>query len=209
NRTSTTVQVNCVKGFDGGLPQEFIMELYSAARNGGSEGHRRLVSNITSGSKPEFTVTGLEPGAGYFVSVFATNGKGRSAAFTLSVSTLKSTHQEHRRTTIATTFPSFPQVTPVLWVMAGIVVTLGVVGLAAVITLRIRGGMCGDCFEQEDDDQHTSTGSPESLTDPAAKVSTGTTGNLLTVSLQGVKGPVVVTAEEMDDRNPDVIPHTT
>jgi hypothetical protein len=69
--------------------------------------------------------------------------------------------------------------------------------------------MCGDCFEQEDDDQHTSTGSPESLTETGAKVSTASTGNLLTVSLQGVKGPVLVTAEEMDDRNPDVIPHTT
>jgi hypothetical protein len=94
-------------------------------------------------------------------------------------------------------------------VLAGIVVTLGVVGLAAVITLRVRGGMCGDCFEQEDDDQHTSTGSPESLTESGAKGSTASTGNLLTVSLQGVKGPVLVTAEEMDDRNPDVIPHTT
>ncbi|XP_069683132.1 neural cell adhesion molecule 2-like [Periplaneta americana] len=209
NRTSTSVQVNCAKGFDGGLPQEFTMELYAAARNGGSNGHRRLVSNITSRSKPEFTVTGLEPGAGYFVSVYASNGKGRSPTFTLSMSTLKSTHQEHRRTTVATSFPAFPQVTPVLWVLAGIVVTLGVVGLAAVIALRVRGGMCGDCFEQDDDDQHTSTGSPESLTDPGAKVAAASTGNLLTVSLQGVKGPVLVTAEEMDDRNPDVIPHTT
>jgi hypothetical protein len=69
--------------------------------------------------------------------------------------------------------------------------------------------MCGDCFDQEDDDQHTSTGSPESLTESGAKGSTASTGNLLTVSLQGVKGPVLVTAEEMDDRNPDVIPHTT
>ena len=99
NRTSTAVQVNCEKGFDGGLPQEFTMELYSAARDGGSDGHRRIVSNITSRSKPEFVVTGLEPGAGYFVSVYSSNGKGRSATFTLSVSTLKSTHQEHRRTT--------------------------------------------------------------------------------------------------------------
>jgi hypothetical protein len=99
NRTSTTVQVNCDKGFDGGLPQEFTMELYSAARNGGSSLQRRIISNITSRSKPEFTVTGLEPGAGYFVSVYASNGKGRSSTFTLSVSTLKSTHQEHRRTT--------------------------------------------------------------------------------------------------------------
>lgn len=99
NRTSTAVQVNCEKGFDGGLPQEFTMELYSAARNGASDGHHRIVSNITSRSKPEFTVTGLEPGAGYFVSVYSSNGKGRSTAFTLSVSTLKSTLQEHRRTT--------------------------------------------------------------------------------------------------------------
>ncbi|PSN57803.1 hypothetical protein C0J52_04354 [Blattella germanica] len=185
------VQVNCVKGFDGGLPQEFVMELYSASRNGGVDGHRRLVSNITSGSKPEFTVSGLEAGAGYFV---LTDGQTLYVFLSFPA---------------ATTFPSFPQVTPVLWVLAGIVVTLGVVGLVAVIALRVRGGMCGDCFEQDDDDQHTSTGSPESVTDPAAKVSAGTTGNLLTVSLQGVKGPVLVTAEEMDDRNPDVIPHTT
>jgi len=93
------VQVTCEKGFDGGLPQEFTMELYSAARNGGPNGQRRIVSNITSRSKPEFIVTGLEPGAGYFVSVYSSNGKGRSATFTLSVSTLKSTQQEHRRTT--------------------------------------------------------------------------------------------------------------
>ena len=99
NRTSTAVQVNCEKGFDGGLPQEFTMELYSAARNGGTNGQRRIVSNITSRSKPEFVVTGLEPGAGYFVTVYSSNGKGRSATFTLSVSTLKSTHQEPRRTT--------------------------------------------------------------------------------------------------------------
>jgi hypothetical protein len=75
------------------------MELYSAARNGGPNGQRRIVSNITSRSKPEFIVTGLESGAGYFVSVYSSNGKGRSATFTLSVSTLKSTQQEHRRTT--------------------------------------------------------------------------------------------------------------
>jgi hypothetical protein len=109
----------------------------------------------------------------------------------------------------ATSFPAFPQVTPVLWVLAGIVVTLGVVGLVAVITFRVRGGMCGDCFERDEDDQRTSTGSPESLTDAGAKMSTASTGNLLTVSLQGIKGPVLLTAEEMDDRNPDVIPHTT
>lgn len=75
------------------------MELYAAARNGVSNQQRRIVSNITSRSKPEFTVTGLEPGSGYFVSVYSSNGKGRSTAFTLSVSTLKSTHQERRRTT--------------------------------------------------------------------------------------------------------------
>jgi hypothetical protein len=98
NRTSTAVQVNCEKGFDGGLPQEFTMELYSASSNGADSGQRRIVSNITSRSRPEFTVTGLEPGTGYFVSVYSSNGKGRSTAFTLSVSTLKSTYQEHRRT---------------------------------------------------------------------------------------------------------------
>lgn len=110
---------------------------------------------------------------------------------------------------VATSFPAFPQVTPVLWVLAGIVVTLGVVGLVAVITFRLRGGVCLDCFDHEDDDQRTSSGSPESLTEAGTKMSTASTGNLLTVSLQGIKGPVLVTAEEIDDRNPDVVPHTT
>lgn len=80
-----------MRGFDGGLPQHFVAEV----RINGD----RLVGNVTNRSFPEFTITGLEPGTDYLVSVYSTNGKGRSAHVTSVVSsTLGSTNHQHRRT---------------------------------------------------------------------------------------------------------------
>ncbi|XP_068082837.1 nephrin-like [Anabrus simplex] len=198
NRTTNSLQVSCSRGFDGGLPQEFTMELYAAPSAG--SGQRRLVSNVTSRSKPEFTVTGLEPGTGYIMSVYSSNGKGRSIeTITLRVSTMKKSQQEHHRTSTETSFPTFPQVTPMLWVLAGIVSTLGLVGIVVVVIIRVRGVECDWC-EGSEDDQRSSSDSLAS--------SKG-----LTVALQnqGLKSPgKTSTALQTEDAadNPDVIPQT-
>lgn len=73
--------MECVEGFDGGLQQEFIMEVYDTQT-------RKLVSNVTS-RIPIFTVGGLESGLGFDIGLYAANKKGRSDVAHLQAFTLK------------------------------------------------------------------------------------------------------------------------
>lgn len=70
NQTSSSVEVACSAGFDGGLPQHFLLEL--TASNGGPV---RL--NQTS-EQPFFFLSDLEPGITFRLAVYAVNAKGRS-----------------------------------------------------------------------------------------------------------------------------------
>ncbi|XP_046810282.1 hemicentin-1 isoform X5 [Lucilia cuprina] len=81
NQTSTGFQIECIEGFDGGLQQDFIMEVYV----NGTTRHPKIYKSKT----PYFEVRGLVPGAGYNVFLVAHNSKGRSNATILQVYTLK------------------------------------------------------------------------------------------------------------------------
>ncbi|XP_075221808.1 neural cell adhesion molecule 2-like [Lycorma delicatula] len=94
NHSQTWLLVRCAAGFDGGLPQVFAAEVWQGK---GKAGH--LVTNLTSHGVPDFHLKDLEPGTSYTVSIYSSNGKGRSSdSIMLSVSTLGHTHHEHRRT---------------------------------------------------------------------------------------------------------------
>lgn len=100
NQTYSTLHVVCGKGFDGGLPQGFTMEVMDAKTH-------FVVANTTNTRSPSFTVTGLRPGTGYLVSVSSANAKGRSEpmrihAFTTSapVNQRKSSPGESALTTV-------------------------------------------------------------------------------------------------------------
>lgn len=94
NRSQSWVHVSCKAGFDGGLPQQFTAEVWRLGVAGSG-----VVSNSTSRSGPQFTLTSLEPGVAYSVLVYSSNAKGRSGqSVTLETSTLGHT-QIHRRTT--------------------------------------------------------------------------------------------------------------
>ncbi|KRT78415.1 hypothetical protein AMK59_7471, partial [Oryctes borbonicus] len=82
NETAESLQVECSAGFNGGIQQEFIMEVYDAQS-------RKLVSNVTSRT-PLFTVGGLESGLGFDIGLYAANKKGRSEVVRLQAFTLKS-----------------------------------------------------------------------------------------------------------------------
>ncbi|KAK9874036.1 hypothetical protein WA026_002389, partial [Henosepilachna vigintioctopunctata] len=82
NQTADSLHVECIEGFDGGLQQEFIMEVYDSQTN-------KLVSNVTS-RNPIFTVAGLESGLGFNIGLYAANKKGRSRVAHLQAFTLKS-----------------------------------------------------------------------------------------------------------------------
>ncbi|XP_030554224.1 uncharacterized protein LOC115757909 isoform X5 [Drosophila novamexicana] len=81
NQTSSGFQIECIEGFDGGLQQDFIMEVYV-------NGTTRF-PKIYKSKKPYFEVSGLVPGMGYNVFLIAHNSKGRSNATILQVYTLK------------------------------------------------------------------------------------------------------------------------
>jgi hypothetical protein len=70
NQTAETLSVECVEGFDGGLPQYFMVEVIEVPE-------RRLRFNATA-RFPTFAIHGLEPGLNFMLQMFAINAKGRS-----------------------------------------------------------------------------------------------------------------------------------
>lgn len=82
NQTADALLVDCDAGFDGGLPQQLVMEVYDSQS-------RVLVSNVT-GHRGLFLASGLPSGLGFDIAVFAVNSKGPSDVTHLSAHTLKS-----------------------------------------------------------------------------------------------------------------------
>ncbi|XP_037797703.1 protein turtle homolog B-like [Penaeus monodon] len=78
NLSETVVNVRCVAGFDGGLPQTFVLELYEPHTN-------ILVANATS-MVPRFVVGGLQHGMTFTAVVYSSNGKGRGEMVSFKVS---------------------------------------------------------------------------------------------------------------------------
>ncbi|XP_022245193.1 neural cell adhesion molecule 1-like [Limulus polyphemus] len=81
NRTEELILVECLEGFDGGLEQTFMIEVYT--KESGAL-HAKVSSPV-----PVFSVNGLTPGTFYRLLVYAVNRKGRSSIVTLSSSTIR------------------------------------------------------------------------------------------------------------------------
>ncbi|XP_039482774.1 uncharacterized protein LOC120446064 isoform X1 [Drosophila santomea] len=105
NQTSTGFQIECIEGFNGGLQQDFIMEVYM----NGTTRHPK----ISKSKRPYFEVTGLVPGMGYNVFLIANNSKGRSNATILQVYTLKDPEKQTVKITFTKSFqglrPAYPK----------------------------------------------------------------------------------------------------
>ncbi|XP_076047885.1 neural cell adhesion molecule 2-like isoform X2 [Oratosquilla oratoria] len=80
NHTDKTIEVSCEQGFDGGMRQAFLGEVY--------DGSGALHLNLTS-DDPKFSVHSLEPGTTYEIRVSAVNAKGRSDPVAITAYTLK------------------------------------------------------------------------------------------------------------------------
>ncbi|XP_077283137.1 neural cell adhesion molecule 2-like [Arctopsyche grandis] len=81
NQTTDVLQINCVEGFDGGLPQRFIVQVYNTQNN-------FLMKNATFDT-PQFDFTHLPSDAYFNIDVYAYNKKGMSEVFTMQTHTLK------------------------------------------------------------------------------------------------------------------------
>ncbi|XP_038122549.1 titin [Culex quinquefasciatus] len=72
NQSSDSLHIECIEGFDGGLPQMFLLELVEVPA-------LRLVRNLSLQHPPvQFFLDNLEPGTSYRIILFAANAKGRS-----------------------------------------------------------------------------------------------------------------------------------
>lgn len=76
----TSFSINCIPGYDGGLHQSFILELFDNKM-------QNLLHVITDSTQPVFRLSNLQSGSDYIVKVFAINIKGKSDAFVLKANT--------------------------------------------------------------------------------------------------------------------------
>ena len=81
NQSRDSLFVKCDAGDDGGLEQDFHMEVFHSGRGS-------LHANLTARSSPVFHATGLPMSTSFLLVLFAANSKGRSHSLALSTSTL-------------------------------------------------------------------------------------------------------------------------
>jgi len=123
NQTTGLMEVQCDPGFDGGLDQVFLMEVFDVKSS-------HLLANVSS-ETPFFQITGLNPGRGLRLHVFSANLNGRSKSTTLEGFTLKVAELQ-----IESPVPL--EFTPVLGILVGVVVTLLLVALVIILILRLK-----------------------------------------------------------------------
>ncbi|ODN02544.1 Nephrin, partial [Orchesella cincta] len=75
NHTEDSLNIACVEGFDGGLPQHFVLEVIDFTA-------KKIKLNASS-KMPSFSVEGMEPHVVFRFIVYSVNAKGRSEPFIL------------------------------------------------------------------------------------------------------------------------------
>ncbi|XP_037072241.1 nephrin-like [Pollicipes pollicipes] len=128
NQTSDSLEVKCAAGFDGGLPQYFVAELFDVAG-------RRLVRNLTR-PFPHFAVLELPPGLELRLELYAANSRGRSRAITLDGFTLKAAEKRISSSTADAPPAEKLSVTPILGVLIGVVASLIIIAIGVVACMR-------------------------------------------------------------------------
>ncbi|XP_056629830.1 hemicentin-1 [Diorhabda sublineata] len=122
NQTSSSVEVYCLAGFDGGLPQHFVLELYSS-----NSAVARF--NMTSYTEPYFFLDNLEPDVTFRIVIFATNVKGRSKGVVLEEITFR---DAEKRTAHDGEIP----ISPIVGILIGATLTMIIVILIIIVRIR-------------------------------------------------------------------------
>ncbi|ALC45415.1 CG12950 [Drosophila busckii] len=128
NISMTSLTATCSEGFNGGLPQLFLLELYDS-------NSQEIKANITS-TEPRFTVAGLIPGSVYVLSIFAYNSKGRSESTIINAAMLRM--PEKQLTFEQTNKPRAELLfSPMVSLTIGLTLAVFVATLAIILALRI------------------------------------------------------------------------
>ncbi|CAO1431490.1 unnamed protein product [Diamesa hyperborea] len=184
NISMTSMSLRCSEGFNGGLSQQFMMEVRDMQTN-------ELRANYSS-PVPRFTVGSLMPSAMYLASVYAFNTKGRSDPTVVQAAMLRMPEKQPTGEKVLNfkveqrPRSSLP-LTPMLSIAIGIAAALLIGSCAVILALRFP---CGRRRRRKDAHQNTTVrvASPG----PSDK----------SVNSKDYDG------NESDEKNPDVIPET-
>ncbi|XP_022253243.1 nephrin-like [Limulus polyphemus] len=122
NQTEKSFMVVCSSGDDGGLIQQFHLEVFI-------KNSQALLVNHTSLDQPVFEVSDLPPGSPLRITVYASNTKGKSPAVLLETRTLLSAEKH-----TGNVLPLF--ISPLLAILLGIIIVL--VTLAVIILIIVK-----------------------------------------------------------------------
>ncbi|XP_025160211.1 nephrin isoform X9 [Harpegnathos saltator] len=202
NQTTDSIYVECVEGFDGGLPQKFTMQVdreTGPGKSGGSGGAAAAASSSASAASttvynqtsklPTFSVNNLDPGSTYEVSIYSTNAKGRSETVHFRATTL---NLPERRTALTPVMLSLsgPLLGAVVGAAAGLLLVIFVIVMAVKLRYRPR--------SQEDKDSHDDGG----MANLAASGTGASSPRDKSATL-----PLNADSIESFEKDPDIIPH--
>ncbi|XP_073845345.1 sidestep V [Musca autumnalis] len=126
NFTANSMQIQCIPGYDGGIPQHFHVQVYD-------ELNRQILYN-TSFRNPEFTVKRLPSDSVFVLRITAINAQGPSkVSYRLRGRTLSA---PLLRTASSTAV--LVQLTPLLGALVGVIATLVLVAICIVIFMKFR-----------------------------------------------------------------------
>uniref|UniRef100_T1IV98 Ig-like domain-containing protein n=1 Tax=Strigamia maritima TaxID=126957 RepID=T1IV98_STRMM len=122
NETESSLYVECREGYNGGLMQNFILEINNAIT-------RELKWTFTN-PRPLFYVSGLQSGTTLTLNIYASNLKGRSEPVVMNARTRDLVDNSEDNGILA--------LTPILGVLIGVVSALSIVAIAIVIIMRCK-----------------------------------------------------------------------
>ncbi|XP_043792408.1 nephrin-like isoform X4 [Apis laboriosa] len=189
NQTIDSLYVECIEGFDGGLPQKFTIQVdRESGTSSTSSKPSTTVYNQTS-KVPSFSVGNLEPGTTYDVHIYASNSKGRSESVHFRATTL---NLPERRTALTPKILSLsgPLFGMVVGSTAGVLLVGFVITLAVKLRLRAR--------SQEDKDSHDDGGMANLAASGTGSSSPRDKSSTLPLNSDSI---------ESFEKDPDIIPH--
>jgi len=136
NRTHTAVIISCHPGYNGGAPQQFVLQIIPSAFQPSLD----IQNKIENIHHPHFRIENLPPGTEYKVVVYAKNEKGESEKTTLRFWTMNiATEIGEKRILPATNDGPVPvKVTPIVWIFMAIISVLVLLIIIIGLMLRAR-----------------------------------------------------------------------
>ncbi|XP_043667365.1 nephrin-like isoform X3 [Vespula pensylvanica] len=189
NQTTDSFYIECIDGFDGGLPQKFTIRIDREISSSGTKSTTTIYNQTSKAAS--FAVTNLEPGTTYEIQIYASNTKGNSEVVHFSATTL---NLPERRTALTPVMLSLsgPLLGAVVGATAGLLLVIFVIVLAVRLRYRPR--------PQEDKDSHDDGG----MANLAA--SGGTTAS----SPRDKSSVLPLSSDSIEsfEKDPDIISHT-